>query len=384
LQRDLGRWGVVLARERGAGWSGGVFAFSTSLAYVLFVAVASVSAQQPNIRQYQLRPVDGEQRLVMTEVPRPTAGPGEVLVRVRATSLNRRDLSILQSSYGGGSRQGLVPLSDGAGEILAVGPGVTRFRVGDRVAGTFFARWVDGRRSAEVNATARGGSVDGMLSEMIVSHEDGLVHIPEHLSFEEAATLPCAGVTAWNGLFTYGGLEAGDFVLLEGTGGVSVFGLQLAAAADARPIITSSSDAKLARARELGAFGTVNYRTNPEWQREVRTLTGGSGVQHVLEVGGQDTLEKALQALGYQGHIAMIGALSGSAGAMPTGSFIGLGTRITGIYVGSRADFEAMNEFITRHRIRPVVDAVFPFEEAAEAYALMDREEHLGKIVIRM
>jgi len=355
------------------------------LAAAALLPVGAVARQQATtIRQYQLQPEDGALRLVMVEVPAPTAGPGEVLVRVRATSLNRRDLSILQASYGGGNRGGVVPLSDGAGEVLAVGPGVTRFRVGDRVAGTFFARWVDGRRSAEVNATARGGSVDGMLSEMIVSHEDGLVHVPEHLTFEEAATLPCAAVTAWNGLFTYGGLEPDDYVLLEGTGGVSVFGLQLAVAAGARPIITSSSDDKLVRARELGAFGTVNYRTNPEWQREVRALTGGGGVQHVLEVGGQDTLEKALQALGYQGHIAMIGALSGPAGALPTGSFVGLGTRVTGIYVGSRADFEAMNAFLAEHRIRPVVDAVFPFEEAASAYELMDREEHLGKIVIRL
>lgn len=363
-----------VALRRGAGLTAAVLAF----------AAVPALAQQQTIRQYQLRPVDGQMRLVMTHVPRPTAGPGEVLVRVRATSLNRRDLSILQSSYGSGSREGLVPLSDGAGEVVATGPGVTRFQVGDRVAGTFFARWVDGRRSAEVNASARGGSVDGMLSEMIVSPEEGLVHIPEHLSYEEAATLPCAAVTAWNGLFTYGGLEPGDYVLLEGTGGVSVFGLQLAAAAGARPIITSSSDEKLVRARELGAFGTVNYRANPEWQREVRALTGGEGVQHVLEVGGEDTLEKALEALGFQGHIAMIGALSGSAGAMPTGSFIGLGTRVTGIYVGSRSDFEAMNAFITEHRLRPVVDAVFPFEEAEAAYELMDSEQHLGKIVIRL
>jgi len=377
VQRDLGRRRVVLSR-------GAVLVLAAVGAATAPTPHLATAQQQPTIRQYQLRPEGGALRLVIAEVPRPTAGPGEVLVRVRATSLNRRDLSILQSGYGGGSRDGLVPLSDGAGEVVAIGPGVTRFRVGDRVAGTFFARWVDGRRSAEVNATARGGSIDGMLSEMIVSHEDGLVHIPEHLTFEEAATLPCAAVTAWNGLFTYGGLEPGDYVLLEGTGGVSVFGLQLAAAAGARPIITSSSDEKLARARELGAFGTVNYRTDPEWQREVRALSGGEGVQHVLEVGGQDTLGKALQALGYQGHIAMIGALSGPAGAMPTGSFVGLGTRVTGVYVGSRADFEAMNAFLGEHRIRPVVDAVFPFEEAAAAYELMEREEHLGKIVIRL
>jgi NADPH:quinone reductase-like Zn-dependent oxidoreductase len=356
-----------------------------ALAAALALGPGSAFGQTGTIRQYQLRPEGGETRLVMTEVARPTPGPGEVLVRVRATSLNRRDLSILRSSYGGAASQdGLVPLSDGAGEVVALGPGVTRFTVGDRVAGTFFARWVDGRRTAEANASARGGSVDGMLSEMIVSHEDGLVHIPEHLSFEEAATLPCAAVTAWNGLFTYGGLQPGDFVLLEGTGGVSVFGLQLAVAAGARPIITSSSDEKLVRARELGAFGTVNYRTNPEWQAEVRALTGDAGVTHVLEVGGRDTLERALRALGYGGHIAMIGALSGSAGTMPTGSFIGLGVRVTGIYVGSRADFVAMNAFISEHGLRPVIDRVFPFEEAAAAYELMESEQHLGKIVIRL
>lgn len=354
------------------------------------VAIASLVGRAPEaalaqatIRQYQLRPEGGSLRLVRVEVRRPSPGPGEVLVRVRATSLNRRDLSILRGGYGTiGSRGGLVPLSDGAGEVLEVGPGVTRFRPGDRVAGTFFARWPGGRRTAEANASARGGSVDGMLSEMIVSPEDGLVHVPEHLSFEEAATLPCAAVTAWNGLFTYGHLQPGDFVLLEGTGGVSVFGLQLAAAVGARPIITSSSDAKLARARELGAYGTVNYRTNPEWQDEVRRLTGGLGVQHVLEVGGQDTLERALRSLGYGGHVALIGALSGPAPSVPTGSFIGLGVRLTGIYVGSRADFEAMNAFISAHRLRPLIDRVFPFEEAEEAYALMEREEHMGKIVI--
>ena len=191
-----------------------------------------------------------------------------------------------------------MPLSDGAGEVIAVGASVTRFKVGDRVAGIFFEDWIDGAPTAASLATARGGNSGGMLSEVVVTDAEGLVSIPQHLSYEEAATLPCAGVTAWVGLFKRGGLVRGDFVLLEGTGGVSVFGLQLAAAAGAKPIITSSSDAKLARARELGAFGTVNYRSNPEWQREVRELTGGAGVDQVLEVGGQDTLPRALQALG--------------------------------------------------------------------------------------
>ena len=340
-------------------------------------------AQAQTMRQYQFGVVDDEVRLVMKEVAQPTPGANEVLVRVRATSLNRRDLSILQSQYGGRNpRTGLVPLSDGAGEVIGVGPGVTRFEVGDRVAGIFFASWVDGRPSARTNASARGGAIDGMLSEMIVGHEDGLVEIPEHLSFIEAATLPCAGVTAWNVLFKHGGLVEDDFVLLEGTGGVSIFGLQFSVAAGARPIITSSSDEKLVRAREMGAYGTVNYRTNTEWQDEVRAITGNAGVTQVLEVGGRDTLPKAIRALGYGGHIAIIGGLSGFANAMPIGSFIGRSVKVTGIYVGSRADFEAMNAFITQHQLRPLVDKVFTFDNAPAAYDHMASGNHMGKIVI--
>ena len=340
-------------------------------------------AQAQTMRQYQFGVFDDEVRLVMKEVAQPTPGANEVLVRVRATSLNRRDLSILQSQYGGGNpRTGLVPLSDGAGEVIGVGPGVTRFEVGDRVAGIFFASWVDGRPSARTNASARGGAIDGMLSEMIVSHEDGLVEIPEHLSFIEAATLPCAGVTAWNALFKHGGLVEDDFVLLEGTGGVSIFGLQFSVAAGARPIITSSSDEKLVHAREMGAYGTVNYRTNTEWQDEVRAITGNAGVTQVLEVGGRDTLPKAIRALGYGGHITIIGGLSGFANAMPIGSFIGRSVKVTGIYVGSRADFEAMNAFITQHQLRPLVDKVFTFDNAPAAYDHMASGNHMGKIVI--
>jgi NADPH:quinone reductase-like Zn-dependent oxidoreductase len=280
---------------------------------------------------------------------------------------------------------GRVPLSDGAGEVIAVGPGVTRFTVGDRVAGIFFSRWIDGKRSAEAMASARGGGgVDGMLSEMVVDHEDSFVRIPDHLSFEEAATLPCAGVTAYRALFVEGELEPGDFVLLEGTGGVSMFGLQLAAAAGARPIITSSSDEKLARARTLGAAGTVNYRTNPEWQREVRKLTGDAGVDHVLEVGGKDTLPKALESLAYDGHVALIGGLTGFAPDVPAGRLLGMGASVTGIYVGTRADFEALNRFLTEHKLKPVIDRVFSFEEAPQAYEFMDNGSYQGKIVVRL
>lgn len=365
-------------------------AFPAALAWLaaagalLAGGVEPLAARQAfNVRQYQFAEAPGGGlALAVRRVARPTPGAGEILVRVRAVSLNRRDLSILRS--GDGRREGLVPLSDGAGQVVAVGPGVTRFEVGDRVAGTFFAEWVDGRRTEAVNASARGGAVDGMLSEMVAGHEDGWVEIPEHLSFEEAATLPCAALTAWNGLFTHGGLRSGDFVLLEGTGGVSIFGLQFAAAHGAHAIITSSSDEKLIRARELGAVGVVNYLRNPEWQIEVRALTGGTGVTHVLEVGGEDTLPRAVEALGMNGHIALIGGLSGSAESVPVGSFIGNGTSVTGIYVGSRVEFEAMNEFIAEHGLRPVIDRVFPFGEAGAAYEYMESGSHLGKIVISM
>lgn len=365
-------------------------AFPTALAWLAAAGALLVGGAEPlagrqafNIRQYQFAEAPGGGlALAVRRVARPTPREGEILVRVRAVSLNRRDLSILRS--GDGRREGLVPLSDGAGQVVAVGPGVTRFDVGDRVAGTFFAEWVDGRRTEAVNASARGGAVDGMLSEMVAGHEDGWVEIPEHLSFEEAATLPCAALTAWNGLFTHGGLRPGDFVLLEGTGGVSIFGLQFAAAHGAHAIITSSSDEKLIRARELGAVGVVNYLRNPEWQVEVRALTGGAGVTHVLEVGGEDTLPRAVEALGMNGHIALIGGLSGSAESVPVGSFIGNGTSVTGIYVGSRVEFEAMNEFIAEHGLRPVIDRVFPFGEAGAAYEYMESGNHLGKIVISM
>lgn len=355
-------------------------------AALMLQLTAELSAAD-TIRQYQFQ-ADGAggYRLALEEVPRPQAGPGQVLVRVQAASLNRRDVLMLRGRYGpgGDNADGGIPLSDGAGEIIAVGPGVTRFQVGDRVAGIFFEEWIDGDRSAEINASARGGNAGGMLSEVIVSDERSLVPIPAHLTYEEAAALPCAGVTAWVGLFKHGGLEAGDYVLLEGTGGVSMLGLQLAAAAGAKPIITSSSDEKLQQARDRGAFDTINYRQDPEWQRTVRDLTGGAGVKHVLEVGGRDTLPRAVQALGYNGHIALIGGLSGFAADLPVGALMTLGASVTGIYVGSRADFEALNAFVAEHQIRPYVGRVFDFEEAPAAFDLMENGDFQGKIVIRL
>ena len=358
--------------------------FGTMRILVTLTLLASVVAATPkthaqNIRQYQLEPGPNGLALVVKEIAQPSPGANEVLVRVRAVSLNRRDVSILDR----GVANGLVPISDGAGEVISIGPGVTQFAVGDRVAGTFFADWSDGRRTREAMATARGGGIDGMLTEMIVSHEAGLVTIPDYLSFEEAATLPCAAVTAWRALFTEGNLQPGDTVLLEGTGGVSIFGLQLASAAGANPIITSSSDTKLEQAKLLGATGTVNYRTNPEWQEDVLNLTEGVGVDHVLEVGGQQTLHRAIEALAFDGHVAIIGGLSGRADAIPLGP-LPEGSSVTDIFVGSREDFEAMNEFLIEHQLRPVIDRIFPFEEAPAAYAYMTSNSHLGKIVITL
>ncbi len=356
--------------------------------WVLALGIVSQPIAAENggtIRQYQFAPATSGYQLVLKQVPRPEAGAGEVLVRIKAVSLNRRDLNMLNNDYGGeDAYSGGIPLSDGAGEVIAVGENVTRHKVGDRVAGIFFERWIAGPPSAGALESDRGGNPGGMLSEVIVTHEDGLVAIPEHLSYEEAATLPCAALTAWVGLFKRGHMRPGQFVLLEGTGGVSVFGLIFAAAAGAKPIITSSSDDKLRRAMELGAFGTANYRQNPDWQVEVRALTGGHGVDQVLDVGGRDTLGKALEALAYGGHVALIGGLSGYGSDIPTDSLMWINATASGVYVGSREDFEAMNAFISEHEVRPLIDRVFEFERAQDAFEYMEGGSFMGKIVIRM
>jgi NADPH:quinone reductase-like Zn-dependent oxidoreductase len=353
---------------------------------VLICVVLLTAATQPlfagngeTIRQYQFEPASGRYRLALKEVPKPAPAAGEVLVRVKAVSLNHRDLNMLDNAYGTeDAYSGGIPLSDGAGEVIAVGAGVERFRIGDRVAGIFFEDWLAGPPDAA------GGNAGGMLSEVIVTREDGLVSIPEHLSYEEASTLPCAALTAWVGLFKRGHLQPGQFVLLEGTGGVSIFGLLFANAAGARPIITSSRDEKLKRAKELGAWATANYRLNPDWHLEVRELTGGHGVDQVLDVGGRDTLPKALEVLAYGGHIALIGGLSGYGSDLPTDSLMWINATASGVYVGSREDFEAMNRFVSEHHIRPLVDRVFEFEQAQDAFDYLRSGGFLGKIVIRL
>ena len=323
-------------------------------------------------------------KMELTDATVRLPGEHEVLIRVRATSLNRRDVFVMKGQYPVGSRDSLVPLSDGAGEIVAVGHGVTRFRVGDRVAGTFFQNWLKGRPPANVASGALGGGVDGMLTQYATLNEEGVVHLPKNLSFEEGATLPCVGVTAWNGLFTRGHIQPGDYVLLEGTGGVSTFGLQLALAAGAKPIITSSSDEKLARAKALGAVGTVNYKTTADWEKPVLALTGGVGVDEVLEVGGKDTLPRALASVAPGGHIALIGGLGGFGGNVPALQLLDRNVSVSGIYVGSREDFEALNAFVEKHNVKPIIDKVFDFKDAPAAYELMESDQFLGKIIIRL
>lgn len=351
----------------------------------VFAAACSGNAQSSDtVRHYEFVASGESYALQLREAPMPSAGPDEVVVRVHASSLNRRDWYMLHETPGSRGRDldGTIPLSDGAGEVIAVGSDVTEWEVGDRVAGTFFSDWRGGKFSPEAFASARGGSPWGMLAEVVVTHPVGLVEIPDYMSFEEAAALPCAAVTAWNGLFKAGDLQQDEHVLFEGTGGVSTLGLQLAAAAGARPIVTSSSNEKLAKARELGAVGTVNYRENAEWQDAVRELTGGVGVDHVLEIGGQDTLSRALQALAHDGHIALIGGVTGEAPPLAMRDLVLRGATATGIYVGSRADFENMLAFMTEHQIHPLIDRTFTFEQAQEAFDFMGNGSYMGKIVI--
>lgn len=324
----------------------------------------------------------GIDNLALAERPVPEPGPGQVVVRLRAVSLNYRDLLVIKGLYNPRLALPLVPLSDGAGEVVAVGADVTRVKTGDRVCGIFMQQWLAGELDPQQSKYALGGDLDGVLAEYRVLHEDGVVPAPPHLSYEEAATLPCAAVTAWHALITAGGVQAGDTVLLQGTGGVALFGLQFAKVAGARTIVISSSDAKLERARQLGADDGVNYRSSPEWDRSVRELTGGAGVDHVVEVGGQGTFARSLRAVRMGGRISLIGALTGGSSELNLLPILMRSIRVQGIFVGSRAMFEAMNRAITLHRLRPVVDRTFRFEEAGAALQYMESGSHCGKIVI--
>jgi NADPH:quinone reductase-like Zn-dependent oxidoreductase len=323
----------------------------------------------------------GYENLRLTEMPEPVAGTGQAVVRVKACSLNYRDLVVLKGLYGRAVQTPLTPLSDGAGEVIAVGPGVTRVKPGDRVCGIFMQRWLEGGPDDEKAASAMGGAIDGMLAEQVCLNADGLVPIPEHLSYEEAATLPCAAVTAWNALFVSGRLQPGETVLVQGTGGVSLFALQFAKMTGARVIATSSSDAKLERLQAMGADAVINYKTTPEWDKPARAFTGGLGVDHLVEVGGAGTLPLSIKAVRRGGHIALIGMLTG-VGEMDPRPILLKSIRVQGIYVGSREMFLQMNRAISAGSLKPVVDRVFGFGETAEAMRYQESGAHFGKIVI--
>jgi NADPH:quinone reductase-like Zn-dependent oxidoreductase len=335
------------------------------------------------MRAYQILPGDGIDGLQCVDFPDRELGIGEVRVRVHAVSLNYRDLMVASGNYLVTVDDPIIPCSDGAGEVIETGHGVTRVQVGDRVAASFFPHWHDGRTGPDKIRHALGGDVDGMLAESVVLHEDALARVPSGMSFVDACTLPCAGVTAWNAIFeSSNGVRPGDTVLLLGTGGVSVLGLQLARAAGLTTIITSSSDAKLQRARELGAHHVINYRSTPEWQEEVLRFTDGVGAHVVLEVGGQGTVQRSVASTAMGGSVAIIGGVSGFGGEINPATLLAGARRLVGIFVGSRRMLEQLIRFAGTVGLEPVVDRVFTFAQAREAYRYMESGSHFGKVVI--
>jgi NADPH:quinone reductase-like Zn-dependent oxidoreductase len=332
------------------------------------------------MKAFQLKAfgIDG---LALVDVAEPKPVAGQVLVKMRAWSLNFRDVLVVRGIYAPKLKFPFQILSDGAGEVVAVGEGVTRVKVGDRVMGTFMQTWIEGGPSAEKSRSALGGELPGLAAEYAVLSESGVVPTPAELSDEEAASLPCAAVTAWHALVTSGQLKAGDTVLVQGTGGVSIFALQFSKLFGARVIATSSSDAKLERVKTLGADATINYKTTTDWGSRVRELTGGIGVDHVVEVGGAGTLPQSLEAVRNGGHVALIGVLTG--GAVNPIPILMKNIKVQGIYVGSRAMFEDMNRAIVEGHLKPVIDKSFAFGELPQALRHMESGAHFGKIVLR-
>jgi NADPH:quinone reductase-like Zn-dependent oxidoreductase len=325
----------------------------------------------------------GIDKLALVDREKPVPGPGQALLRMLAASLNYRDYMMVGGSYNPRLKRPLVPLSDGVGVVEEIGSGVTRVKKGDRVTPCFFQKWIEGPPTREKANSALGGAVDGVACEYALFSEEGLVPAPAFLSDEETAALPCAAVTAWHALFEHAGSVPGDTVLLQGTGGVSIFALQFAVLAGLRTIITSRSDDKLAHAKKLGAHETINYKTTPNWDEAARKLTAGAGVDHIIEVGGSDTLARSMKALRTYGAISVIGVLGGADAAITPVSMLANSVRMQGIYVGSRTMFEQMNRAIALHKMKPVVDQTFEWTCLKEALRYMESQRHFGKICLK-
>jgi len=351
--------------------------------YTTFHRCNQIDAMNNKMKAYAIQDNIGIDALRLVDMPQPQPGATQVLIQVKAVSLNYRDLLVVQGAYGAGQKYPLIPTSDGAGEVIAIGESVTRVKVGDRVAGIFFQDWIYGCLTRDKMKSDLGGSIDGMLAEYVVLDQDGLVKLPEYLSYIAGATLPCAAVTAWHSLITKGNIQAGDSVLLLGTGGVSIFALQFAKLVGARVIITSSSDAKLDRAQALGADEIINYKQTPDWEKRVYQLTNRIGVNHVVEVGGAGTLSKSLQAACIGGHISLIGVLTGRGEEIDPMPILFKSLTVQGIYVGSREMFETMLKTIAQHQMQPIIDQVFSFTQVHEAYEYLKNSHHFGKIVIQ-
>lgn len=336
------------------------------------------------MRAWTLSEPTGPAGLVLTEQPDPSPGPRDVVVRTRAVSLNFRDHLLINGRYLRSVPPGTVPCSDMAGEVVAVGSEVATVRVGARVTSTFMPLWQDGRFSLKAAQSALGaGTTPGMLADTVVLPEHGVIPAPAAVSDEEASTLPCAALTAWHALFEEDVPRPDGTLLTQGSGGVSIFALQFAVHAGLRVIATSSRDDRLERLRALGAADTINYTTDETWGERARSLTGGAGVDQVIDVGGQATIEQSIKAVRFGGTITAIGSLSQNAQVQVTTLFM-RNIRLQGIMVGSRAMFARMNAVLESGAIRPVIDRVFPFERAADAFEHLASQSHVGKVVIRI